>query len=442
MLLLLANSYAPRNYQANCYPFRQDSSWLYLLGTNIPDQAALIDIESAHATLFAEAPGLDTLIWTGPLPSPEECALSSACDAWKTLGELPSFLETLLAKKVPLFILPPYRSDQMLRLSGLLGIAPDKLDMLVEQRIISALVCVREIKSPQEIDEIEKAVSLTAEIHRDILHELRPGWTEQNAADRVAMRAASFGCSLSFQTIATCRGEVLHNSPTQRVVQAGDLFLLDAGVEVPSGYAGDLTTTFPVGPVFEPRARDLYRLLCNVLEAATGALGPGKRFIDIHRTASLALAEGLTALGLMKGDPREAVAEGAHALFFPHGLGHQIGLDVHDMEGLGEDIVGYGGELVRSTQFGLRSLRLAKTLKPGMVHSVEPGIYFIPDLIARWEAERLCQNYLDYATINKWKSVRGMRIEEDWCITGQGARRLGSMFDRSAESIEAARSAS
>ncbi|MEN6492305.1 MAG: aminopeptidase P family protein [Rectinema sp.] len=442
--ILLANSESPRNYPSNCYPFRQDSSWLYFVGTGFPDFGYSLDIETGRTCLYADEPSLDDIIWTGELPSSKELAYKAGIDYSSPFSALHSLVADRLAKQEPLFILPSYRSEQADKLAELFSQGDsarrDLLRQFVDPRVILALVGVREIKGPEEIAEIERAVAITKAIHEDLLHSLEPGWTEKAAADYVLSRASAQGCELSFATIATCRGAVLHNSPTGYAATAQDTFLLDAGVEMPSGYAGDLTTTFPVGPRLGTQARAIYEVLYQAFETTARALAPGVRFIDIHKTASLAIAKGLISLGLMRGDPHEAVEAGAHALFFPHGLGHQIGLDVHDMEGLGEDYVGYGEELRRSDQFGLRSLRLAKTLKPGMVHSVEPGIYFIPQLVQKWRAENICKDFLKYDIIEKWMSVGGMRIEEDWCITESGARRLGPAFDKKAEALEKARS--
>jgi Xaa-Pro aminopeptidase len=275
-------------------------------------------------------------------------------------------------------------------------------------------------------------------MHMSLLRQLRPGWTESEAAALVQYTAAKRGCSLSFSTIATVRGEVLHNHSRNSVCRERDLFLLDAGAEVPSGYAGDLTTTFPVGGKFPPRKAELYRLLLEVFAGAVDRLGPGVPFLDVHLGASLILARGLTDLGILRRNPEDAVDSGAQTLFFPHGIGHMIGLDVHDMEGLGEDNVGYD-DTKRSSQFGLRSLRLAKTLLPGMVHSVEPGIYFIPGLIDQWRAEGICKEFIDYEELKKWRDCGGMRIEEDWLVTREGSRRIGPFIDKSITAIEEAR---
>lgn len=443
--VLLANGESPRNYPSNCYPFRQDSSWLYLVGTGLPDFGYSLDIESGRSCLYADEPSLDDIIWTGEPPSFGELAYRAGVDGPSLLSALRSMVADRLARKEPLFILPPCRGDQRARLTELFGLSAsaqaDPLRQFIDPRVILAFVSIREVKGAEEIAEMERAVAATKAVHEDLLHSLEPGWTEKAAADYFLSRASARGFELSFATIATCRGAVLHNSPTEYVATAEDTFLLDAGLEMPSGYAGDLTTTFPVGPRFGPQSKAIYEVVHQAFEAASGVLAPGLRFIEAHKLASLAIAKGLISLGLMRGDPHEAVEAGAHALFFPHGLGHQIGLDVHDMEGLGEDYVGYGEELRRADQFGLHSLRLAKTLRPGMVHSVEPGIYFIPQLVQKWRAEHVCHDFLKYDIIEKWMSVGGIRIEEDWCITETGARRLGPAFDKRVEALERARSA-
>jgi Xaa-Pro aminopeptidase len=441
--ILLGNREAPRNYGANCYQFRQDSSWLYLVGLSFPNLALSIDIEHSDTCFYAETPGIDEIIWTGARILPEDLAALSGIEKTAPFSALSSLCQHCRDVHEKIYILPPYRADQVMQFGELLEVAsPSRsgaLEEYIDQNLILSLIELREIKDVDEIAEIEHAVAVTASMHQDVLQSFRQGWTEKQAADFVLSRASSQGCELSFATIATCRGEVLHNAPTEYVASKRDSLLLDAGAEMPSGYAGDLTTTFPVGPRFDARARSIYELLLKVFEVATSSLKPGIRFMEVHTRASLAIAEGLISLGIMRGNPIEAVQAGAHALFFPHGLGHQIGLDVHDMESLGEDYVGYGEDLRRSPQFGLRSLRLAKTLKPGMVHSVEPGIYFIPQLIEKWRSEGICNEFIDYAILDTWMSVHGMRIEEDWCITEQAARRLGPAFDKKVDVIESVR---
>jgi Xaa-Pro aminopeptidase len=398
---------------------------------------ALIDIADGGTMLFGDETSMDDMIWTGPKPSLAEAAATSGIDRVMPY----SLARDKMAKitRLHLHYPPLYRGETLLRLSSLLEARLEDLRNGYSPALVASIIALREIKEDREVSELEKAVAVSAEMHCSLLSELRPGWTEAEAAAHVQHIAARQGCDLSFATIATVHGEVLHNHERVSICREGDSFLLDAGAESPSGYAGDLTTSFPVGPRFAGQNAELYDILLDMFKAATAALKPGILFLDAHMAASLALARGFRALGIMKGNPEEAVRHGAHALFFPHGLGHMIGLDVHDMEGMGEDNVGYAG-MERSRQFGLRSLRLAKALKPGMVHSVEPGIYFIPGLVDKWESEGLASAYIDYTELSRWRHCGGMRIEEDWLVMEDGCRRLGPFIDKSRKAIEIARS--
>jgi len=444
LVLLAAHSHSPINYQANSYPFRQDSNWLYYIGLNEPDMVALVDIQDGATTLFADELSIDDLVWTGPRESLAERAFAAGIGSFLPLRSLAGAVEKKLGLlqvsriQKDLLIPPLCRRETKAWLEGLLGLPGNALEKGESETLIFSIIAMREIKEDREIREIERAVEISVEMHRGLLLSLKPGWTESEAAARVRYTAERRGCGLSFSTIATQSGEVLHNHVSEARCREGSIFLLDAGAELPSGYAGDLTSSFPVGKAFSPRQAELYKLLFAVLEGTTAGLEPGKRFREVHKTASFLLAAGLKNLGIMKGDPEEAVEEGAHALFFPHGIGHMIGLDVHDMEGLGEDRVGYG-DSPRSTQFGLRSLRLAKAIVPGMVHSIEPGIYFIPGLIDKWKAEALHDSFIDYEKLEAWRDCGGMRVEEDWLMTEKGPRRLGPVFDKSPQAVESAR---
>jgi len=454
-VLFLAHSESPRNYRDNTYPFRQDSNWLYFVGLEEPDMALLLDTDDGSSVLFGTETGIDEMIWTGSRPSLAESAAGTGIAQHAPIDALGPRLEHALRKGSTILPVPTCRADTGKKIMKLLcdagapgfeSCTVNPEEALLGRReyreayleLLCAIVGLREIKEAREIAELERAVTVTADMHRALLETLRPGWSEAEAGAFVAGTASRQGCPMSFPPIATIHGEILHNHPTNARCGDGDMFLLDAGAETPSGYAGDLTTSFPVGRSFSPEQADVYALLLKVFDTATGALASGRSFLDVHLSASLRLAEGLKDMGLMKGSPEDAVGEGAHSLFFPHGLGHMIGLDVHDMEGLGEDLVGYG-ELTRSAQFGLRSLRLAKKLKPGMVHSVEPGIYFIPGLIDAWQAERRHEAFIDYAALARFRNRGGMRIEEDWLMEEKGPRRLGPSLDRSVKAIEEAR---
>ena len=402
-IFLMAHSESPINYPDNCYPFRQDSNWLYFIGLNESNMAAVIDIADGSAMLFGEECSIDDMIWTGPKPSLADLAPLSGIDRSMPFEQAEGVLRARAGDGI---LFPPFcREETLRRAARLLQVPADGMRQHPSPELIAAIISLREIKDEGEVAELEKAVAVSVEMHKTLLAELRPNWSESEAAALVQHIAMKRGCALSFSTIATVHGEVLHNHGRNSVCREGELFLLDAGAEMPSGYAGDLTTSFPVGRAFPPQRAALYALLLEVFAQAVKRLGPGIPFLDAHSAASLALARGLIDLGIMRGNAEEAVAAGAHALFFPHGLGHMIGLDVHDMEGLGEDNVGYF-ETKRSTQFGLRSLRLAKTLKPGMVHSVEPGIYFIPGLIDKWQSEGINEAFIDYRELEKWRGLR------------------------------------
>jgi Xaa-Pro aminopeptidase len=438
VILLHAHSESPINYPDNAYPFRQDSNWLYFVGLDEPDMAALIDVEDGGTLLCGDEISLDDMIWTGQRPGVGELAARSGIEEALPYGEALARVRKAAAFGLPVFAPPSCRAETRARVAAILSEAGCAAGTASAAHLIASIIELREIKDDLEVAEIERGVEVSFDMHSSLLAALRPGWTEARAADFVAQRAAARGCSLSFATIATVRGEILHNHARASVCGEDDCFLLDAGAETPLGYAGDLTTTFPVGKRFDARKAELYAVLLRMFSAAVEKLGPGRLFLEAHLAAALALASGLRDLGLLKGRPEDAVAEGAHALFFPHGIGHMIGLDVHDMEGLGEDAVGYG-DLPRSGQFGLASLRLAKALRPGMVHSVEPGIYFIPGLIDRWEAEAKHNEFIDYGKLAKWRGCGGLRIEEDWLVLPRGARRLGPVLDKSVAAIEAAR---
>ncbi|HWR12019.1 MAG TPA: Xaa-Pro aminopeptidase [Rectinemataceae bacterium] len=437
LVLLAAHAESPINYPDNCYPFRQDSNWLYFIGLGEPNMIALIDIADGSATLFGDDLSMDDMIWTGSKPGIADLAERSKIDCVVPLSLARRYIDDA-APSCAHF--PPFcREETLRRVARILELPVDIIRDSASPDLVAAIIAMREIKEEREVAELEKATTLSAEMHMTLLRDLRPGWTEMEAAALFQQIAARRGCSLSFGTIGTVNGQVLHNHDRDSLCADGDLFLLDGGAELPSGYAGDLTTSFPVGKKFSPRRAAIYRILLSMFAETTGILKPGLAFVDAHKAACLALARGLVELGIMRGDPAEAVEAGAHALFFPHGIGHMIGLDVHDMEGLGEDNVGYS-DTERSPQFGLHSLRLAKPLVPGMVHSVEPGIYFIPGLMDKWRAEALNAAFIDYAELEKWRGCGGMRVEEDWLVAPQGCRRLGPVLDKSLEAIEEARS--
>ena len=436
LLLFLGNDESSMNYADNTYPFRQDSTLLYFFGVDHPGCAALMDLDEGRTVLFGDDLTLDDIVWTGAQPSLSERAARAGIGATAGAGALAACLEMAEGRKV--HFLPPYRPEHRLKLFRLLGIHPDQAEARASVPLIRAVVEMRAIKSAEEIAELEKAVDLTVDMHRAALRMVRPGVREAEIAARVAGIALAADGALAYPVIATVHGETLHNHGHLNTLRSGQMFLLDAGAETPSRYAGDLTSTCPVDPAFTARQRDVYEAVLRAHLGAIEALRPGVPFRDIHLAACRTLAEGLKDLGLMKGDVGDAVDQGAHALFFQCGLGHMLGLDVHDMENLGERWVGYEGE-PKSPQFGLKSLRLARPLRPGFVLTVEPGLYFIPELIRRWERDRVCTDFINYPKLESYLDFSGIRIEENVLITPAGSRILGKARPRTVEELASVR---
>jgi Xaa-Pro aminopeptidase len=438
LLLFLGNDEAPRNYADNTYHFRQDSSFLYYAGVNQGGWAMVIDVDEGTATAFANDLDIDAIVWTGPQPSVKELAARAGIDRTAPAAALGEVLAAAKAKGREIRFLPPYRADNALKLFRMLGVHPDEARSNASVDFIRAVVEQRAVKSAEEIAEIEKAVDTTVDMHVAAIAMAQPGMLESDIAARVTEVALAAGGDISFTVIATIHGETLHNHFHGNRLQPGRLFLLDCGAESATHYAGDLTSTFPVARTFTSRQKDVYDVVIGAQQAAVDALAPGVPFRDIHLLACRALAEGLKGLGLMKGDLDAAVAEGAHAMFMQSGLGHMMGLDVHDMEDLGELHVGYQGK-PRSTQFGLKSLRLARPIEPGFVFTVEPGVYFIPELMDRWKAEGKFRDFIDYDTLETYRDFGGVRYEENYVAGGRTCRRLGKDRPKTTAEVEALR---
>lgn len=434
ILLLLGNEESPMNYADNAFPFRQDSTFLYFTGVDRPGFAAILDLDEDRATLFGDDCSLDDIVWMGAQPLARDLADAAGIANTAPAAALKEHLCRAQASGRPVHLLPPYRAEHRLRLLEGLGTrAPQP-----SAAFVRAVAELRIRKSPAEIEEIERAVDTSVRMHLEAMAMARPGMREAEIMGRVTEIALAAGGGLSFPVIATVRGGVLHNHHYGNTLESGQLFLLDAGAETAGHYAGDLSSTFPVDRAFTARQRDIHDLVLKAFLAAEGALRPGIDFKEVHLLACRTLAVGLKDLGLMKGDVEDAVDQGAHALFFPCGLGHLMGLDVHDMENLGEGLVGYEGR-PRSTQFGLKSLRLARELQEGFVLTVEPGIYFMAELTERWHAEGRFTDFIDYGALEAYADFGGLRIEEDFLVTASGARRLGPPKPRTAPEIEAVR---
>jgi Xaa-Pro aminopeptidase len=440
IVVLPGNAESPMNYADNCYPFRQDSTFLYYCGLDQPDLAAVIDVDQGATTLFGDELTVEQIVWTGVLPTIRERAERVGISDTRPRRVLAEVVSAARAAGRSVMFLPTYRADTTALVAALVGRDPADVAAGSSVPLIKAVVDQRAHKSDEEIAEIERAVATSVAMHEAAVRMARPGVTERRIAAEVQRIADGSGGRLSFPVIGTINGQTLHNHSHVNTLSEGRLYLLDAGAETEMGYAGDLTTTVPVASAFTAPQRAIYEILLRAYEAAAATLAPGVKNRDVHLAAARTIFEGMKSLKLMKGGTDEAVAAGAHALVFPHGIGHMMGLDVHDMENLGEDYVGYAGE-ERSTQFGLKSLRLARRLEPGFVLTVEPGIYFIPQLIDDWRSRKQCAQFINYDAFDRWRDFGGMRNEENYLITADGARRLGPRKPQTAEEYGAIRGA-
>ncbi len=436
IIFLPGNTEAPMNYPANTYHFRQDSNFLYFFGLTQPDLAGIIDLDNGTDILFGNNFGIEDIIWMGPQPTMEERAALVGVESTHPMDELKNYIAETLAKGRQVHFIPPYRAETQLWLSSLLGIRPSFLKNYASPQLIRAIVSLREIKDEIEIIEIERMVDVAHMMHTTAMQMAHPGITEQEIFGRMEGIALSKAHGTSFPIILSVNGQTLHNHSHGNVLTQGRLMVSDAGCESADGYCSDITRTIPVGGKFSQKQKDIYQIVLAANETAIEESQPGVFYRDVHLKAALMISAGLRDLGLMKGNVEDAVAAGAHALFFPHGLGHQMGLDVHDMEGLGENFVGYDEEVHRSSQFGLAYLRMAKRLKPGHVITVEPGIYFIPALIQQWKEQNLHAEFIDYAQVEKYLDFGGIRIEDDILITPDGCRILGKPIPKSVADVE------
>ncbi|MEM7574170.1 MAG: aminopeptidase P family protein [Bacteroidota bacterium] len=416
LILIMGNDDAPMNYGANPYPFCQDSNFRYYAGIKQAGLSLTIDPATGESTLYGDDLTLADVVWMGEHPSTRELADRVGIEHTASRASL---AEVLKKNSGPLHFLPPYRAARQQFLAATVGSTTASVDL------IQAVVTQRSVKTAEEIAEMEIAVNTSRRMHHAAMEMARPGMLEAEVAGAIEGIAISGGGRLAYPAIVTRNGHILHNHDHSNPLQAGDLLLIDAGASSPSGYAGDITRTFCIGRAMNQQQEEIYRIVKKAEEDVIRDLKAGVPYQDYHRQASLIIAEGLTELGLMQGDPAEAVAAGAHAMFFPHGLGHMIGLDVHDMEDLGEDYVGYDAQTQRSDQFGTAYLRLGRALEPGFVLTVEPGIYFIPALIDQWRNEGKFTDFINYAALAAYRDFGGIRIEDNVLITDSGSRVLG-----------------
>jgi Xaa-Pro aminopeptidase len=440
LLLFLGNDESPVNYLDNTYTFRQDSTFLYYFGVIQAGLAAIIDIDESREILFGEEMSIDDIVWMGRQETLQAKGIAVGIDLVHPFNDLTGYINNAQLKNRTIHILPPYRAENKIKLAGLLKTDINGLAQAVSVPFIKAVVAQRAVKSALEIKEIERAVNHTIDMHLLAMSKTRPGMKEEEIAAIILGEALRTGGNLAYPVILTIHGEILHNHFHGNTMQEGQLVLNDSGMETELGYCGDITRTFPVGKKFDNRQREVYSIVKAALENAETALVPGRRYIDVHFAACKTLAEGMKSMGLMKGDMDEAVAAGAHALFFQCGTGHMMGLDVHDMEDLGEAYVGYDESIKKETSlFGLKSLRLGKALEPGYVFTVEPGIYIIPELIDLWKSERRFESFINYAAVEKFKDFSGIRLENNYAMTQDGYQQLGKSLAITIEEVEEVR---
>jgi Xaa-Pro aminopeptidase len=436
IILLPGNPEAAMNYAANTFHYRQDSNFLYYFGLDHPGFAGVIDIDNDRDIIFGNDVDMDDIIWMGFQPSVKEQAARAGVENTEPLSKLEAFVKDALAKGRKVHIVKPYRGEVLVWLETLLGVHHSQVKNFISEELIRGIVSMRSLKEDAEIREIERAIDVAYIMHTTGMIMAKEGVVEQQIAGAIEGIAKSYGGPVSFPVILSVDGQTLHNHYHGNILKEGRMMVIDAGCESALHYASDITRTVPVGGKFNLRQKEIYEIVLKANTETIKAIKPGVYYKEIHLLAAKIIASGLKDLGIMKGDVDEAVARGAHALFFPHGLGHMLGLDVHDMEGLGENFVGYDSTISRSDQFGLAFLRFARKLEPGFVLTDEPGCYFIPALIDLWRKEGKFTEFINYDKAETYKDFGGIRIEDDILVTTDGYRVLGKPIPKTVEEIE------
>lgn len=426
LIVLFGNNDSPANYPSNTYKFRQDSSFLYYFGLHRNGLVGVIDVDNDREYLVGDEIDIEDIVWYGSVTSVAEMAEMTGVARTAAMRELPAIVESAKAQGEEVHFLPPYRFGNQIQIMDLLGIHPSQQKAAASLKLIAAVVKMRTTKTEEEIAELERAAEIGYEMHTTAMRLCRPGITEQYIGGMVDGIANAYGCMVSFQTIATQHGEVMHGNPSPAKLEAGRLMLVDAGAETNENYCSDNTRTTPVSGVFTQKQKDIYNIVVECHDHVLEVAKPGVKWWDVHFAVCRIITERLQQLGLMKGDVEESLKAGAHAMFLPHGLGHSMGMDVHDMEGLGQVYVGFDKEVRPSTQFGTNALRFGRRLQKGFVVTDEPGIYFIPALIDDWKKNGTNAQFLNFDKIDEYRDFGGIRIEDDVLITDEGCRFIGS----------------
>jgi len=436
LILLLGNEDSSMNYKDNCYPFRQDSSFLYYFGLDVQNLAAIIDTDTGEEFVFGNELSIDDIIWTGTLPTVQEMAALVGVNQTQPYSQIIHHIHKAVIAGRKVHILPPYRPENRIKLATWFNASLEDVQDHVSLKLIKAVIAQRVIKTPLEIQEMEKAVDISVDMQLAVIKSTRPGIKEFELVAKANEIALAANGRLGYGAIITTHGQTLHTHYYGNTLQDGHMVLSDIGAENDMHYGGDLTRTFPVGRSFTNRQKELYEVVLTSMDHAISMLKPGVRYKDIHLAACQKLVEGLTQVNLMKGDAAEAVAAGAHTMFFQCGLGHMLGMDTHDMEDLGEQYVGYTDTLKKETVFGLKSLRLGRELEAGYVLTIEPGIYIIPELIDRWKAENKYADFINYDVLETYRDFGGIRIEDNFLITETGSHLLGKYLPKTLKEIE------
>jgi Xaa-Pro aminopeptidase len=436
IILMPGNPEAAMNYAANTYHYRQDSNFLYYFGLDHDGFAGVIDVDNNKDIIFGNDIDIDDIIWMGPQPSVKEQSAKVGVENTEPMAKLEPFLKDALSKGRKVHIVKPYRGEVLIWLESLLGVHHSQVKNFISEELIRGIVSMRSIKEDIEIKEIERAIDVAYFMHTAGMKMANEGMVEQEIAGAIEGIALAHGGPVSFPVILSIDGQTLHNHFHGNILREGRMLVIDAGCESAMHYASDITRTVPVGGKFNQRQKEIYEIVLKANMETIKGTKPGIQYKEMHLLAAKTIASGLKDIGLMKGDVDEAVARGAHALFFPHGLGHMLGLDVHDMEGLGENFVGYDNTVARSDQFGLAFLRLARRLEPGFVLTNEPGIYFIPALIDQWRGEGKFTEFINYDKVETYKDFGGIRIEDDVLVTETGNKVLGKPIPKTVEEVE------
>ncbi len=427
LILLFGNNESPCNYPNNAYsPFRQDSSFLYYFGQNRDGLVGVIDVDENREVLVGDDIDIEDIVWYGSVDSVSLMASQVGVSDTAPMSELKVLVEKARSQGRRIHFLPPYRHDTMIQIMDLLGIHPSQQRKQCSHELRMAVIKMRSSKSAEEIEELERAYVIGYKMHTTAMQLVKPGVTEKYIAGQIDGTALSYGAKNSFATIFSQHGEIMHGAPSEALLEDGRLVLCDCGAETLNNYCSDHTRTMPVNGKFTQRQLEIYSIVEECHDLALGAAAPGVKYMDVHMAVCRLMTERLKELGLMKGDVDEAVAAGAHALFLPHGLGHMMGMDVHDMEGLEQIYVGFDEETRPILdQFGTNALRMGRRLEEGFVVTDEPGIYFIPDLIDDWRSRGHNAQFLNFDKIESYKDFGGIRIEDDLLITATGCRFLG-----------------